>query len=328
MEYDIIDELGNGMFGTVYKIKYKNNYFAMKIEHILNEDIIKNIKSQQWREIDFINKFGKKYKEQFIRLYSYDFIDSCKHIQKYPVNLKNFDKKNRDKIIKLSKSKTRIRKIYELVDGNVKDLLPKLNQQQIYSFILQVSIIVDILQKAKYIHGDFHSGNIGYIKTDKQFIKYKNLKIPTYGYIFKAIDYGYVMHPKYKLGKDDKKWYKDLYKRELITPLLTSLIDFTEYWDYVEDNNIKLNFKKYMKKLEKTDIFKITQLQFPNITNKEYIFNITEFLYPDEFQKIILDKKYIKTLHPKLFIDILDIIYLFNINFDPDKIIKYFILKL
>jgi hypothetical protein len=328
MEYDIIDELGNGMFGTVYKIKYKNNYFAMKIEHILNEDIIKNIKSQQWREIDFINKFGKKYKDQFIRLYSYDFVDSCKHIQKYPVNLKNFDKKNRDKIIKLSKSKTCIRKIYELVDGNVKDLLPKLNQQQIYSFILQVSIIVDILQKAKYIHGDFHSGNIGYIKTDKQFIKYKNLKIPTYGYIFKAIDYGYVMHPKYKLGKDDKKWYKDLYKRELITPLLTSLIDFTEYWDYVEDNNIKLNFKKYMKKLEKTDIFKITQLQFPNITNKQYIFNITEILYPDEFQKIILDKKYIKTLVPRLFIDILDIIYLFNINFDPDKIIKYFILKL
>jgi hypothetical protein len=328
MEYDIIDELGNGMFGTVYKIKYKNNYFAMKIEHILNEDIIKNLKSPQWREIDFINKFAKKYKDQFIQLYNYDFIDSCKHIQKYPVNLKFFDKKDRDKIIKLSKSKTCIRKIYELVDGNVKDLLPKLNHQQIYSFILQTSVIVDILQKAKYIHGDFHSGNIGYIKTDKQFIKYKNIKIPTFGYIFKAIDYGSVMHPKYKLTKDDKNWYKDLYKRELISPLLTSLIDLTEYWDYVEDNNIKLNFKKDIKKIEKTDIFKITQLQFPNITNKQYIFNITEILYPDEFQKIILDKKYIKTLVPRLFIDILDIIYLFNINFDPDKIIKYFILKL
>ena len=200
MEYDIIDELGNGMFGTVYKIKYKNNYFAMKIEHILNEDIIKNIKSQQWREIDFINKFGKKYKDQFIQLYHYDFIQECNHIQKYPVNLKNFDKKNRDKLIKLSKSNTCIRKIYELVDGNVKDLLPKLNIQQIYSFIIQVSIIVDILQKSKYIHGDFHSGNIGYVKTDKQFIKYKNIKIPIFGYIFKAIDYGSIMHPKYKLN--------------------------------------------------------------------------------------------------------------------------------
>ena len=193
MEYDIIDELGNGMFGTVYKIKYKNNYFAMKIEHILDEDITKNIRSQQWREIDFSNNFGKKYKDQFIQLYYYEFDNSCKHIQKYPVNLKNFDKKNRDKIIKLSRSKTCIKKIYELVDGNVKDLLPNLNFKQIYSFILQVSIIVDILQKARYIHGDFHSGNIGYIKTDKEFIKYKNLKIPTFGYIYKAIDYGSVM---------------------------------------------------------------------------------------------------------------------------------------
>ena len=328
MEYDIIDELGHGMFGTVYKIKYKNNYFAMKIEHILDDDKVKNIKSQQWREIDFINKFGKKYKNQFTKLYHYDFIDFCDHIQKYPVNLKNFDKKNRDKLIKLSKSNTCIRKIYELVDGNVKSLLPKLNIQQIYSFIIQVSIIVDILQKSKYIHGDFHSGNIGYVKTDIKFITYKNLKIPTFGYIYKAIDYGSIMHPKYKLSNDDKKYYKDLYKRELISPLLTSLIDSTEYWDYVENNNIKLDLKKDMKKLEKTDIFKITQLQFPNITNKEYIFNIAEILYSDVFQKIIIGKKYNKTLIPKLYIDILDIIYLFNVNFDVDNIIRYFILKL
>ena len=161
------------------------------------------------------------------------------------------------------------------------------------------------MQKARYIHGDFHSGNIGYIKTDKEFIKYKNLKIPTFGYIYKAIDYGSVMHPKYKLNKDDKKWYKDLYMRELISPLLTSLIDFTEYWDYVDNNNIKLNFKNDIKKLEKTDIYKLTGLQFPNIKNKDYIFNITEILYPDEFQKIILGKNYTKTLNPKIYIDIL-----------------------
>jgi len=328
MEYDIIDELGYGMFGTVYKIKYKNNYYAMKIEHILDEDKVKNIKSQQWREIDFINKFGKKYKNKFIQLYYYDFIDSCKHIQKYPTDLKNFDKKNRDKLIKLSKSKTCIRKIYELVDGNVQSLLKNLDKNQIYSFIIQVSIIVDILQKSKYIHGDFHSGNIGYIKTDIKYITYKNLRIPTFGYIYKAIDYGSIMHPKYKLSKDDKKWYKDLYKRELISPLLTSLIDSTEYLDYVENNNIKLDLKKDIKKLEKTDIFKITKLQFPNIINKEYIYNITNILYEDEFQKVILGKNYNKTYISTLYIDILDILYLFNVNFDPEKIIKYFILKL
>lgn len=328
MEYDIIDELGNGMFGTVYKIKYKNKYFAMKIEHISDDDKIKNIKSQQWREIDFLENFAKKYKDQFMQLYHYDFIENCDHIQKYAVNLKYFEKYDRNKIIKLSKSKTCIRKIYQLIDGTVKELINKLDQNQIYSFILQVAIIIKILEKNGYIHGDFHSGNIGYIKTNKKYIKYNKLKIPTFGYIYKAIDFGSIMHPKYKLSKNNKIWYKNLFKKELISPLITSLINSEEYWDYIDNNNIKLNFSKYIKKLEKTNIFNIVSLQFPDITKKEFIFNIIEILYPTEFQKIILGKKYIKTIKPILHINILDIIYMFKINFNTDKIINYFMLKL
>ena len=98
--------------------------------------------------------------------------------------------------------------------------------------------------------------------------------------------------------------------------------------DSKSNHYIKLNFKNDIKKLEKTDIYKLTGLQFPNIINKDYIFNITEILYPDEFQKIILGKNYTKTLNPKIYIDILDILYLFNVNFNPNKIIEYFILKL
>ena len=328
MEYEIVDELGNGMFGTVYKIEYKNKYFAMKIEHVLNDDITKNIKSQQWREIDFAEKFAKKHQDQFMQLYHYDFIENCTHKQKYPVDLKNFDKYHRNKIIKLSKSKTCIRKIYELIDGNVKDIINKLDYKQIYSFIIQIAIIIKTLEQNRYIHGDFHSGNIGYIKTDKKYIKYNKLKIPTFGYIFKAIDFGSIMHPKYKLSKNDKVWYKDLYKRELISPLITSLINQDAYWDYLDNNNIKLNFKKDIKKLEKENIFDIVRLQFIDIKQKEYIFNITEILYPQEFQQIILGKYYTKTIEPKLYIDILDIIYLYKINFNTDKIIDYFMLKL
>ena len=237
MEYKIIEELGRGMFGTVYKIKYKDKYFAMKIEHVLEEDKEKNIKSNIWREIDFMTKFAKKYKDQIMQMYHYDFIDSCDHEQKFSVNLKNFEKYHRYKFIKLNKSKTCIRRIYELIDGNVKDIIPKLSTQQIYSFIVQVAIIVKIFEKNKYIHGDFHSANIGYIKTDKKFIKYGKIKIPTFGYIFKAIDLGSVMNPKYKLSKREKIWYKDLFKRELISPLGTSLINSTKYWDYIDDNN-------------------------------------------------------------------------------------------
>jgi hypothetical protein len=328
MEYKIIEELGRGMYGTVYKIKYKDKYFALKVEHILDEDKEKNIKSEIWREIDFMTKFAKKHKDQIMQMYYYDFVDDCDHEQKYSYNLKNFEKYNRDKFIKLSKSKTCIRRVYELIDGNVKNILPKLSINQIYSFIVQIAIIVKTFEKNKYVHGDFHSANIGYIKTDKPYIKYGKLKIPTFGYIFKAIDLGSVMNPKYKLSKRDKLWYKDIFKRELISPLITSLIDFTKYWDYIDDNNIKLNFKKYFKKFEKSNLYNVLNAQFSDVKNKNYLFNICEFLYPYQFQKLILGKKYIEGLEPKLYMDIIDLIYLYKINFNTDLIIDYFYNKI
>jgi hypothetical protein len=328
MNYTIISQLGHGVFGTVYKIKYKDKYFAMKIEHVLDNDKIKNIKSPVWRELEFMNKFAKKHKEQIMQLYYYEFIDNCKHIQKYPVDLKNFDKYHRNKIEQLSKSNTCIRKIYELLDGKVDDIIEKLSIKQIYSFIIQIALIIKTLEKGKYIHGDFHSGNIGYIKTTQKYIKYDKLKIPTFGYIYKAIDLGSVIHPNYKLSKSDKQIYKDLYKRELISPLITSLINRNKYWDYVEKNNIILNFKKDLNKIKKSQLFDVIDKLFPDITNEEYKFDLVNIIYPDKFQEIILGKKYINTLKPKLYIDIFDIIYMYKCNFNNDLIIDYFIKKI
>jgi serine/threonine protein kinase len=326
--YKIIKELGHGMFGTVYKIEYKNKYFAMKIEHVLDEDKEKNIKSPVWRELDFSEKFARKHKDQFMQMYYYDFIDNCDHKQKYSVDLKNFDKYHKDKIINLSRSKTCVRKVYELIDGNVRDLIPKLNLKQIYSFILQLAIIVKTLEKNNYIHGDFHSGNIGYIETNKQYIKYGKKKIPTYGYIYKAIDLGSILHPKYKLSKRDKKWYKDLYKRELISPLRTSLIDDNKFWDFIENNNIKLNFKKDMMKFKKSKLYDNINKLFPEIKNDEMKFNLCDILFTQDFQKLILGNHFKNIIEHKLYISIPDIMYLFKINFNTDKIIDYFLMKI
>lgn len=328
MNYTVISELGHGMFGTVYKIKYKDKYFAMKIEHILDNDKTKNIKSAVWRELDFMKKFAIKNKDQIMQMYHYDFIDSCEHKQKYSGDLKNFSKYNRDKLIKLSKSKTCIRKIYELLDGKVQDIIYNLTLEQKYSFIIQLAIIIKKLEKARYIHGDFHSGNIGYIKTNQKYITYGKLKIPTFGYLYKAIDLGSVMHPSYKLSSREKKWYKSLYKKELVSPLMTTFIDQTEYWDYVEGNNIKLNLKKNMEKIKKSNLYNIINKLFPEITNDEFKFNLIDLLYPDKFQQIILGKNYTKTFKTILYIDIFDIIYMYKVNFNSDKIIEYFYEKL
>ena len=101
---EIINELGHGMFGTVYKIKKNNNYYAMKIEHVLESDKIKSITSPQWREIDFANKMNVKFPDQFIKLYEYKFIDDCKHVQKYSTNINEFAKYHRKNMENLAKS--------------------------------------------------------------------------------------------------------------------------------------------------------------------------------------------------------------------------------
>ena len=144
---EIIKELGNGMFGTVYKIKKDNKYYAMKIEHVLENDIEKDLKSPQWREIDFATKMNSKYSDQFIKLYNYEFIKDCDHKQKYSVDLKEFAKYHRDKLNKIAKSKYCIKKIYELVDGNVRDIINTLDEKQRYSMLAQLAGIVNILQK-------------------------------------------------------------------------------------------------------------------------------------------------------------------------------------
>jgi len=328
MNYEIIAELGHGMFGTVYKIKYKDKYFAMKIEHVLDNDLTINLKSHIWREIDFCRNFSRKHKDQFIQLYHYDFIKDCEHIQKYSVNLKEFEKYHRDKMNALAQSNTCIRRIYELVDGNVKNIISQLSEKEIYSMIIQISLIIKTLEKSKYIHGDFHAGNIGYIKTQKKYIIYGKYKIPTFGYIYKAIDLGSIMHPKYKLSKRDKIWYKELFGREIISPLTTSLINFDKFWNFIEENNIKLNLKKDLKKFEKSDLYKLVNLQFQDIERKKYKYDLAEILYPEQFQKLILGNKFKKTIYPILNLDIHDIIYLYRENFNTDKIIDYFINKI
>jgi hypothetical protein len=63
------------------------------------------------------------------------------------------------------------------------------------SIIFQIIIILYTYQKTfNMTHNDLHSNNIMYIKTDKQFLYYKvknnYYKVPTFGRIFKFIDFG------------------------------------------------------------------------------------------------------------------------------------------
>ena len=70
-----------------------------------------------------------------------------------------------------------------------------LKQEEWHSAFMQIIMILITYQKAfNFTHNDLHTNNVMYNKTDKKFIYYcykkKYYKVPTFGRIFKIIDFG------------------------------------------------------------------------------------------------------------------------------------------
>jgi hypothetical protein len=326
-KFKIIKELGHGMIGTVFLAKYKNKKYALKIEHILEEDRKKSSSSQIWREIFFSTKFANKYPEQFIKLYSYDIIDNCTHKQEYSMNVEMIRyKKIRDKIYNIAKSNLCIRKVYSLIDGVLDDVIDLLSHKQLYSFILQYSYIILLLQKNGYSHGDIHGGNIGYIKTKKKFVKILNYNIPTYGYIFKFIDYGFVKNKKNKLSNENREFHKKFFTIEGNLSFIYSLLyDDYNFYNYLIENKINYNDEElYLNFLKSVEFDTIKYL-----SNNDYnCFLIYKILFIEKYQKSILKKKFKKVIEPIIRGDLSDILYFLKFYGNIYNIINYFTYKI
>jgi serine/threonine protein kinase len=314
---EIKNELGSGMYGTVYLAEYNNKEYALKIEHVIEKDLNKNIKSPVWREIDFYNKFAKKYPTQFMKLYSYDFIENCEHKQEYTYDLNSFDKNRQTEFKKLAKSKYCVRKVYSKIDTTLAQIIEELNKKQLLSLIIQYLYIIYLLEKHGYIHGDFHPNNIGVIKTDQEFIKIFNYNIPTYGYIFQAIDYGSILNKKYKMNSEEKHYFKKMFRNEWFGLIYFNII-------------VKEPFMKNKDINKQVKLFKKTRA---NIILQEYSDNIIHrfFLYrlfnPKKHQELIMGKKFVITEYPELLIPIEDIIYMVKTS-KTSKILEYFLEKI
>jgi len=102
-EIEIIKEIGAGVNGTTYLVKYKNKDYAMKIQHILDEDRIVDFNKALWRELEpynYIETLKKEDQYFFARLYGYNIYDQCKHIQKRFFRKKKENKKRPPRRIK------------------------------------------------------------------------------------------------------------------------------------------------------------------------------------------------------------------------------------
>jgi hypothetical protein len=325
-DYKIINELGFGMRGTVYLVSKKDNRnkkYAMKIEHILESDI-KNPNSSVWKEINFSKNFGNKYPDQFITLLDYDIINNCKHIQKYPLNLNIFNLKKQNEFKELSLSPYCMRKIYTLIDGVLKDIIKTLSHKQIYSMIIQVVNILELIHLNKYTYWDLNDTNIAYVKTKQEFIKIKGYKVPTFGYLFKIIDYGLVdhisnIHSNFDLKTFNLRIINDSKK------IIESLYESRKIWLYMSKYNIpSLNFQDSYENFIKTDDFKYIK----TITDDKYLqMKLFYMINPRLYQQLLLNKDFKKTIPIKIYLPIEDIIFFISSKSDSD-VMDYFIKKL
>jgi len=86
----------------------------------------------------------------------------------------------------------------EKYDGTLDELFEKqkiTNQQQGASILFQIIMTLIAYQKTfQFTHNDLHTNNIMYVNTDADFLFYeynkKQYKVPTFGKIFKIIDFG------------------------------------------------------------------------------------------------------------------------------------------
>ena len=320
--HKIIKKIGHGVFGITYLIKHKNKKYAMKIQKILPFQLKKSLDNNIWREIYFAKRMSK-YPDQFCYLYCYKIINECIHLQPKPEFKPN--KWLKEYLTALDDSHYCMKLIYDLKDGNVDDLFwnKKMTTKQIYSYIAQITYAIYLMGKNHFTHTDIHSRNITYKKTDKKYIKLGNTKVRTYGYLYSIIDYGEILHPR----------FKNLSDRE-INVLNDDTLDINNFihglliglnsglWNLITHDKLK-NIDKIKKIVQKSKEYKKIKQEYNIEEFNDNVFNLFEGIYPELVLKFAGIKKILSKYKRRL-ISINDYIFMWENKRNLVKTIKYF----
>ena len=184
-----------------------------------------------------------------------------------------------------------------------------------------------------YVHGDLHSGNIGIVNTTEKYITILNKKIPTYGRIYKIIDYGGLLIASNYKGdtKEVKKLYEtaqlnDIRKLRAFSNLLIFEKSVIKIQNYLTKHNIQSkDFTLAYEDFKKLDEYKIIS----KYTNDSDIhFFLLNILYPEIYKNIMYTTKFKKNIQPELTLPLEDILFIIQSDANLNKIIHYFINKL
>lgn len=301
-KYKIIKKLHSGGQGTIFLININNKKYALKIEKIHDKDIKKNLSSSFWREIEFIKTMYKKYPFFFMKLFDYKIKNNYNYLLDNPYNI--------DFINKLNKCTYCTFKIYDYIPKTLNDIIDKLSFNELYSVLIQIYYIIYILGKNGYTHNDFHINNIGVIKTKNKYIKIFNNNIPTYGINIKLLDYGRVLHKKYKLIIDP---FINIHEKKILN--FNKILDIRSTIYFLFERPIYKHVSKnfWIKHNDDINIFLNSQELIlvdkfvNNIYDKFLLFTL---LYPKKYQIKYLKVK--KIIYNNIRLPIEDLIFLLN----------------
>jgi len=160
-------------------------------------------------------------------LYKHIIDSKCQHKQHDNINfyIEDLPKEQQKYYSSLYKSSYCSIKLFSLVDLTMDDFLNKWKQfdRKIFNdLLIQCVYAIYLMNSEGYFHHDFHTKNVGLIKTKEKFITILNKKIPTHGYIVVPIDYCLVLHKKFILKDWEKKALK--YDNDLFSLLNTFVI--------------------------------------------------------------------------------------------------------
>jgi hypothetical protein len=322
-------EIGKGKYGTVYlATDTKGNNYAYKIEKLLPEAVPNSLISSHWRELDFAKSMSK-YPDQFIKLYDSRIEYNCKHVHVY---------KERSVIGELEKRFEKSPycsiKLWSLIDGTMDIILKKriIERQLLYDIYIQLVNINYLIWKEGYKHSDLHFENVGYVLTNKQMINILGHKIPTHGYMFKAIDFGSVLHPKYPIWQPYNELTNDLVRTLSIFSInlykgfkYTTIQLNGKPWNWYNEWNIN---RIAITKDELVDLEKYLPTQligikhgFKSIIN-EMLFKL---IYYEKWQRRVLNDESIVGVKPDYLMPLDTILYIIKHIYEPKQVLIYLI---
>lgn len=322
--------IGSGMFGTAYLVNINNTDYVVKIQKIEQSDRKKSFKYHVWREIDFFEYIDKLPFEQsrfFMRLFGYEFTENCQHIQKRKgIVLTPKFKKLLDKI---DSSNLCIEYVMEYKGEVFSRFIQhnKLSEKQIYSFILQMYAICSIMKHGGYLHNDLHMANVAVMKTSDKYIKFKNIKIPTFGYQLSVIDYGEIINNKYKHSNVMfKKHQEEMFFLEFRAGVLGLMNTFNKHINGCDKKKKKLPWAKNPNII--SDYLSKIFIKHPDFWEETKTKMIKLFPKTEKFIKIFEQSKNIMDCYNKkddyIVWGMIDIFYnLFNLYY-PREHAKYY----